>query len=198
MLLTKRAERIEQCLPPDWGDGYENIQLGVTAENQARADQRIPILLNIPAKHKHICVAPFIGPVNIQDYLTTGQIEYVQAGGENYDGARLLRYDWVKSLYDQCVATDTDFIFYETGTEFEKDGQVWHMPKKQIQSQWAYYSGLQYFSKTRPTYKIYLPGTKTPVPPELIHKQAFPKAHCKTCAAQYNCNGCSNCGRCEK
>lgn len=67
-LLTKRPERIKNCLPSDWGDGWENIVMNVTCENQSRADERIPILLDIPAKHKGLCVAPFIGPVRILSY----------------------------------------------------------------------------------------------------------------------------------
>lgn len=196
MLLTKRAERIAQCLPEDWGDGWENIQLGVTAENQPRADQRVPILLNIPAKHRHINVAPFIGPVNLAPYLATGKIEFVQAGGENYDGSRLCRYDWVKSLYDQCVQADTSFIWYETGTKFEKDGKVWFMPKKQFQSQQAFYSGLHYESSVKQVYKLFDPTTHELLPPEKLHKPAFLKPHYKTCGSQFNCNGCSNCGNC--
>lgn len=196
MLLTKRPQRITRCLPPDWGGGWENVQLGVTAENQARADERIPLLLDVPAMHRHVCVAPFIGPVDISKYLATGRIEYVQAGGENYDGARVCRYDWVRSLRDQCVATDVDFVFYETGTRFEKDGVTYFMPKKRLQSQQAFYSGLTYLSPTRPAYRIYLPGTRTPVPRDVIHERRFLKPHCTTCAASINCNGCSLCGNC--
>ena len=49
----------------------------VTCENQRRADERIPILLELPFKHKGIMCAPFIGPVSIAKYLPSGQIEQV-------------------------------------------------------------------------------------------------------------------------
>ena len=42
-ILTKRAERLKECLPDNWGDGYENVILNVTCENQKRADERIPL-----------------------------------------------------------------------------------------------------------------------------------------------------------
>jgi hypothetical protein len=42
LLLTKRPQRIRECLPEDWGDGWDNIFLNVTCENQSRADERIP------------------------------------------------------------------------------------------------------------------------------------------------------------
>ena len=121
-LLTKRPERILECLPYDWDKGWNNIWLGVTAENQKRVDERIPLLLSVPAKHYHICCAPLIGPVNIKQYLETGLIEQVAAGGENYDGCRPCDYTWAKSLYDQCKNADTTFCFYETGTKFIYNG----------------------------------------------------------------------------
>ena len=44
-LLTKRPERILSCLPSDWGDGWGNIMINITVENQKRADKRIPHLI---------------------------------------------------------------------------------------------------------------------------------------------------------
>ena len=71
-LLTKRPERMAECLPADWGQGWDNVMLNVTCENQRRADERIPILLATPAAHKGIMCAPFIGPVDIERYLRAG------------------------------------------------------------------------------------------------------------------------------
>ena len=68
-LLTKRANRTKDCLPWDWLDGWENVSLNVTVENQMRVDERIPILLNIPAKHKGVMAAPFIGKADLERYL---------------------------------------------------------------------------------------------------------------------------------
>ena len=65
-LLTKRARRIQECLPWDWLDGWDNVSLNVTAENQIRADERLPILLDISAKHKGVMIAPFIGKVDLE------------------------------------------------------------------------------------------------------------------------------------
>lgn len=96
-LLTKRPERVRSCLPPDWNDGWENVFFNVTCENQEMADERIPLLLELPFKHKGIMAAPFIGEVSIAGYLASGQIEQVIAGGENYDGSRPCLFDWVKN-----------------------------------------------------------------------------------------------------
>jgi protein gp37 len=55
-------------LRPTYPDGWQwplpNLWLGVTAENQARADERIPILLQIPAAVRFVSVEPMLGPVN--------------------------------------------------------------------------------------------------------------------------------------
>ncbi len=175
-LLTKRAERIAECLPYDWGDGWDNVLLNVTAENQKRADERVPILLTIPAKHKGIMVAPFIGAVSLKNYLPSGQIESVLADGENYDGARPLHYDWVKQLYDECVRYDVPFSFYGTGNLFIKDGKEYHICKAYQRVQ-AVRSGLQY--------------------PPLDNLETRIQPKCAKCKRRHTCNGCKWCGRCD-
>ena len=97
-LLTKRPQRVRDCLPWDWGDGWENIFFHVTCENQKRADERVPILLDLPFKHKGVMCAPLIGPVSLEKYLGCGQIQQVICGGEDYDGARPCDFAWVKEL----------------------------------------------------------------------------------------------------
>ena len=83
-LLTKRPQRVADHLPPDWGEGWENVFFNVSCENQRRADERIPILLDLPFKHKGVMCAPFIGAVSLKDYLPAGQLEQVIVDGENY------------------------------------------------------------------------------------------------------------------
>lgn len=142
-LLTKRSYRIQECLPWDWLDGWENVSINVTAENQMRADERLPIFLDIPAKHKGVMIAPFIGKVDLEPYLAAGQLETVFADGENYDGARPLHYEWLKLLYDQCCKYDVPFSFLGTGNVLIKDGKKYHICKAYQHVQ-ALRSGMQY------------------------------------------------------
>lgn len=193
-LLTKRAGRIGSCLPDDWGDGYENVMLNVTAENQAKADERVPILLDIPAKHRGVCVAPWIGPVSLVRWLDTGLLEEVCGGGENYDGARPLDFDWVRSLHDECMARDVTFCWYETGNVLLKDGRAWTTYSKTEQSKWAYWSGMNF--RGRPVdWKLYDPADGHLLRPDELHAREF-CPHCAECANRLICNGCSNCGNC--
>ena len=193
-LLTKRPQRVERHLPRDWGDGWENVFFNVTCENQRRADERIPLLLSLPFRHKGIMCAPFIGPVSIEKYLPSGQIEQVICGGENYDGARPCDFEWVKQLRRECEAHDVTFCFIETGTVFIKDGRRYHIPDKQVQSRMAYRSGMNYAGRAV-QFRLTDPlGLE--LPPEALYKPHFGRS-CAECGSRMICNGCSDCGKCE-
>ena len=58
--FTKRIDRLAECLPPDWGDGYDNVCIGCTVENQDRADYRLPIFRSLPIRHRSIIAAPLL------------------------------------------------------------------------------------------------------------------------------------------
>ena len=191
-LLTKRPERVRACLPPDWGDGWENVMLNVTCENQRRADERIPILLELPFKHKGIMCAPFIGPVSIRKYLPEGQIEQVLCDGENYGGARPCHYEWVKQLHDECVEYNVTFVFCGTGRCFVKDGKAYRL-EGSLQSEQAGKSGLSFPGKPI-DFKL-TDRLGCPIPEDQLYKPYFGE-RCLRCGMRLCCNGCSRCGRC--
>ena len=121
-LLTKRAERISENLPPDWGEGWENVTFAVSCEDEERLRERMPHLLAVPARHRWISLKPFIGKVDIGPYLKDGKVEWVLAGGENYLGCRPLHYEWVKAVFEECRRYDVPFTFGQTGNVFIRDG----------------------------------------------------------------------------
>lgn len=191
-ILTKRAHRLRMCLPGDWGDGYPNVMLSVTCENQRRADERLALLLEIPARHRGFMAAPLIGPIDAGAYLSTGRIDEVLCGGENYDGARPCHYDWVRDLSDQCSRHNVTFNFIETGTTFVKDGRIYHISSKRTQSLQAYRSGLSHYNG-RPAFVLQPPAYT------LFDTEAYTptfRPHCATCGSRMTCNGCSDCGNC--
>ena len=124
-ILTKRPERIKDCLPKDWGNGWPNVWLGVTAENQEMADLRVPILLQIPAAVRFVSVEPMLGPVDLDSYLVVGAdypwsimckgIDWVICGGESGPRARPMHPDWVRSLRAQCQVVGVPFFFKQWG-----------------------------------------------------------------------------------
>lgn len=193
-ILTKRPERVASLLPKNIEDEYENVLFNVTCENQEMALERIPILLSLPFKHKGIMCAPLIGPIQIDQYLQTGQIEQVIVGGENYDGARPCHYEWVKSLHDACVKENITFCFMETGSKFVKDNRVYNIPDKVVQSKMAFKSGLNYLGK-KIDFKLYDEFFNI-LDEDSLYKPFF-KARCEECGSKIICNGCSNCGKCK-
>lgn len=150
LILTKRPANMKEFF--EWYynkagrtiETIKNLWLGVTAENQARADERIPILLQIPAAVRFVSVEPMLGQVNIAGYLgfngprrmgdgltyywTAPKLDWVICGGETGPGARPMHPDWARSIRDQCQESGTPFFFkswgewkpvYTTGPEFE-------------------------------------------------------------------------------
>jgi protein gp37 len=126
---TKRIERLAECLPPDWGDGYGNVIVGCTCENQKRADQRLPVFLSLPLKHRQIIVEPMLEAVDLSAWLGP-DISQVCAGGESGPEARICDYDWILDLRRQCDEAGVPFHFHQTGARFRKDGRLYHVPRR--------------------------------------------------------------------
>lgn len=133
IFLTKRIDRFAACAPDDWGDEYENVTVGCTIENQDAADFRLPIFNKLPIIHKNVICQPLIEQVHIEKYLE--DVELVVVGGESDYHARPLNYDWVLSLRQQCVGTNTHFEFRQCGTHFIKDGKDYTIHVRQLCSQ---------------------------------------------------------------
>lgn len=197
-ILTKRPERMAACLPADWGAGWENVILNVTCENQRRADERIPILLATPAKHKGIMCAPFIGPVSVAQYLgdraksNGAPLEQVICGGENYEDPRPCDFAWVRSLAGECRAHDVTFAFTETGTRLVVNGREYRIPRA-LQAQQAFKSGVEYQGRPLAWHLTDPLGFELRV--EELYVPRF-RARCHTCGSHLICNGCCNCGQC--
>lgn len=119
-------------------DWPKNLWLGVSVENQAAADERIPLLLQTPAAVKFLSCEPLLGSIDLTKWLlspgweptynnpdnhdcerpaepTNGNIQWVIAGGESGPGARPMHPDWVRSLRDQCQAAEVPFFFKSWG-----------------------------------------------------------------------------------
>lgn len=137
VIVTKRIHRFPVSLPDDWGDGYSNVTIMCTAENQSRADDRIPKFLSLPIRHKMIIHEPMLEAIQIEKYLATGQIERVICGGESGEDARMLDFAWVLNTMNQCVQYDVPFYFKQTGACFKKGERVYHIERKDQEIQAA-------------------------------------------------------------
>jgi len=112
----------------------KNLWLGVTAEDQQRADERIPLLLQTPAAVRFVSIEPMLGPVLLKydrgdwcfDYFAGnkwvedcdateadkwGKLNWVICGGETGHVARPMHPNWARSLRDQCQTANVPFFF---------------------------------------------------------------------------------------
>ena len=193
-LLTKRPERVIDNLPSDWDGGYPNVSLNVTCENQEMFEKRMPYILNIPAKHKGLCLAPLISDIELSPLLEKIQLDEVSIGGENYNHPRPCQWDWVKHIADTCKKFETNFCWYETGTNFWMNGRQYWMSNKHLQTTQAWSAGLNQHYRDINFDLYYEDGT--PVPEQDLYKRVYNRYNCLFCSNQFMCNGCSQCGNC--
>ena len=142
LFITKRIDRLQHCLPEDWGDGYENVAICCTVENQDRADYRLPIYKAAPIKHKMIVCEPLLTRIDLSPYLGNW-VEKVIAGGESGMEARVCHYDWVLEIRDSCIKHRIPFGFKQTGTKFVKDGKFYFI-KHRFQHAQARKAGINF------------------------------------------------------
>jgi len=112
--------------------GMGHVWLGVTAEDQQRAYERIPLLLRTPAAVRFVSIEPMLGPMNVRCYLVPGEcgsasgtcldntcrlpaLDWVILGGESGPGARPMHPDWARSVRDQCAEAGVPFLFKQWG-----------------------------------------------------------------------------------
>lgn len=121
MLKWTRAAAYSKHWPIDevWPD---NVWLGVTVEN-ADYDDRVEILLNIPAHHHFVSIEPMLGQVDIRPYLYSlvppyKNLDWVICGGESGKYARPMQYKWADKLYLQCNRASVPFFFKQFGDNY--------------------------------------------------------------------------------
>ena len=144
LFLTKRIERFMECTPEDWGDGYDNVVVCCTIENQKNADYKLEIFSKLPIKHKCSTAQPLLQKIDIEKYLD--DIALVVVGGESDREARPLDYSWVLDIREQCIRKKVSFEFRQCGTYFIKDGKQYKLQTKDLCSQ-AKKAGIDYKGK---------------------------------------------------
>ena len=122
--FTKRIERLNFSVP-------DNVIVGCTCENQKMADYRLPIFKKLNIKYKTIILAPMLEKMDISKYLGSDIYE-VNVSGESGSnpGVRILNYDWVLDIRNQCIKANVNFGFHQTGARFIKDGKEYRIERK--------------------------------------------------------------------
>lgn len=150
-ILTKRARRMRQYMSDqerviqvafegraEWPP--RNAWLGVSAEDQKRADERVPDLLATPAAVRFVSAEPLLGPIDFNEIIPNpiawnfkhgfDGLNWIIVGGESGPGARPMHPDWVRSIRDQCASAGVAFFFkqwgeWEVAVDRERDDPDW-------------------------------------------------------------------------
>jgi len=129
LFITKRIDRFGKVKPADWGDGYDNVIICSTCENQKQYDYRMPIFNELKIKHKMLILEPLLEEVDVSKHLTE-DIQQVVVGGESGPQARVCDYNWVLKIREACMARNITFVFKQTGTYFRRDGRIYKIERK--------------------------------------------------------------------
>jgi protein gp37 len=160
-ILTKRPDRIAKCLPYDWGDGYENVWLGVSGEDEDYTYNRLVELLKIPAKVRFLSAEPLIGDaVSSRTTPLIESLDWVIIGGESGNETGNYRYrpmdqQWAANLIQVCSIGKVACFHKRLGTALSKTlgcrdrhgGELSEWPKSlQVRGFPSYY---EEYEKTR-------------------------------------------------
>ena len=132
-IVTKRIREAGERLPHDWGNGYDNVTIACTMENQRAVEERMSVFKNLPIKHKLIFCSPLLENLRLDGRLDG--IDMVSVGGESGNDARPCRWEWVKNIYNACEKEGVMFHFHQTGSNFIKDGKTYRIPRSKQLSQ---------------------------------------------------------------
>ena len=127
-LLSKRPENFRSFLPSDWGEGYENVWLGVTVDDREYGYPRVDFLRETPARVRFLSCEPLledIGDINL------GGIHWVIVGGESGQQARPFDLAWARSLKANCDRSGAAFFFKQLGKAPQDDGRQFSITQPQ-------------------------------------------------------------------
>lgn len=135
-ILTKRPERISDNLPPDWGDGWDNVWLGTSVGSQDSIE-RVVVMSQVDAKVKFLSIEPLHGKVILIDAMLYVEslkesfhvipaFDWVIVGGEsgNENGKykyRPCKLEWIESLIQECKTNSIPIFVKQLGTHLAKE-----------------------------------------------------------------------------
>ena len=138
-----------------------NVHLGVSCEDQTRADERIPDLLATPAAVRFVSAEPLLGPIDVawalsrnrleivSGFLKSGQfspgmetlrpLDQIIVGGESGSGFRPMQMEWAEAIMRQCRDAGTAFFFkQDSGPRSSMRGrasdELWSMKQMPVQA----------------------------------------------------------------
>ena len=139
--LTKRPELIEKRLPPDWGNGYPNVWLGVTVELKKYLG-RMDRLREIPTVVRYLCAEPLLENLTPAIEQHIEGFHWIMTGGESGNGTdnyRPMDMRWARNLRDLCKQRSIPFYFKQISGRWTQLGATID-GKKQFEFPAAWYT----------------------------------------------------------
>ena len=122
-LLTKRPELIANRLPPDWGNGYPNVWLGVTVEMRKYLG-RMDTLGKIPAVVRYVMAEPLLEDLTPEIEQHVEGFSWLMTGGESGPHYRTMELQWPRNLRDFCQKHDIPFYFKQGSGLKPQEGET--------------------------------------------------------------------------
>jgi protein gp37 len=127
-VLTKRPERIVECLPADWGNGYPNVWLGVSTGCK-RTLAKMDTLRSIPAALRWASCEPLLEDISAD--INLDGFDWIATGGESGSDRRVMSIGWAARLRDRVKSADLAFMFKQITAEYQGTGinalgREWH------------------------------------------------------------------------
>mgnify|MGYP000918735369 CR=1 FL=1 len=133
-ILTKRPERIQECLPHDWNDGWDNVWLGTSVGSNESIQRIKDLVLKVDAKVKFLSLEPMHSQIDLNEitvktkigelYVIPG-IDWVIVGGESGHDTGKYRYrecklEWIEKVVKDCEANQIPVFVKQLGTHLSK------------------------------------------------------------------------------
>ncbi|MGH2478380.1 MAG: DUF5131 family protein, partial [Ktedonobacteraceae bacterium] len=119
LILTKRPENILIMSP--WKSQFpDNVWLGTSVGLQRRAEERVPLLLQVPATVRFLSCEPLLDKVDLSPWIT--DLQWIICGGESGTGARPMDLEWARLLREQCQDAQVPYFFKQVGGRYHNSG----------------------------------------------------------------------------
>ncbi len=127
-ILTKRVENIPDRLPDDWGEGWDNIWLGVSIESLEYVPRSFA-LIDIPAQVRFISAEPLIEYLCLPGLLPLNKIHWIIVGGESGPGCRPMDLQWARELLIDCKYHGVAFFMKQLGGHPDRREDINQFPE---------------------------------------------------------------------
>jgi len=122
-VLTKRPERMREWVGRSSNDPLPNVWLGTSVEDQSAADERIPILLDMPAAVRFLSCEPLLGTVDLRRWHG---VSWVIVGGESGPHSRPMPLAWMSDLVVQCQDAGVAVFVKQLGSVWKRAAGAKH------------------------------------------------------------------------